>query len=417
MIKGFEVKNNMYMKHHKIQLFPNKEQEEFIQKCIDISRFIYNWGLNIAIGQYELYQLTDEEKMAFNKYEYGEMLTKLRNDPKYSFLLEIPHITERMALWNVVRSMERYFKGLCNRPGFKSKKDLTTNKFKTRYDRTYFVKDSLKIEGLDSFIKTNHKTEYQFHKDNPKIYNPVVIKDKFGKYWFTFDTQEPIPNKPKNYGSLGRPLGIDLNIRKRFVLSDGSYYLAPDLDKDFQRLKRYQRKMKKDIIRRLKKEKANPELAPIQKSNRSNKKQLKYAKQHQHIANKIETFIQMTVSDIISKNPTAIVMENLNIHEMVSDPVFAATVGHAHPNFYRCREVMEYKAKLKHIPFILAPKTYPSSKMCNKCGNILPGKLKGHIYKCKYCGNVMDRDLNAAINLEKLAYTSKENLLDIGCYV
>jgi len=413
----FEIVKNMYMKHHKIRLYPSKEQDIFMQKCIDISRFLYNYGLDKALNLYELHQYDDSVKSSYSKYDFGIMLTELRKNPEYSFLLDIPHITERMALWNVQRSMDRYFRGLCRRPSFKSKKDLTTNKFKTRYDRCFFIGSGLKIEGLNTLIKSNFKTCFNNHKENPKMYNPVITKDKFGQYWFSFDYMEPIPKKPKDYGKLGRPLGIDLNIHKRFMMSDGSCIYGPDLYRDFFILRRYQRRMKKDILRREKMEKANPELAPIQKSNRSKKRQLKYAKQHVHISNKVETFIQMSTAEIIKMHPEAIVMENLNIHEIISDPVFASTIGHARPNFYRCREVMEYKCKLNHIPFILAPKTYPSTKRCSKCGYVSPGKIKGHRYKCKNCGAILNRDLNAAINLEQLAYLPNKELLEMGCRI
>ncbi len=50
--------------------------------------------------------------------------------------------------------------------------------------------------------------------------------------------------------------------------------------------------------------------------------------------------------------------------------------------------------------FVTADKFYPSSKTCSKCGNIKEDlTLKDRTYVCPHCGSVIDRDLNASINL------------------
>ena len=69
-------------------------------------------------------------------------------------------------------------------------------------------------------------------------------------------------------------------------------------------------------------------------------------------------------------------------------------------NLYTFRKIMEYKCALNNIQFVLVDRYFPSSKMCNKCGNIKSNlQLSDRTYVCECCGNVVDRDLNAAINL------------------
>lgn len=69
--------------------------------------------------------------------------------------------------------------------------------------------------------------------------------------------------------------------------------------------------------------------------------------------------------------------------------------------FYEFKRQIEYKCKLRKIEFVIADRFYPLSKTCSHCGHIKHDlKLKDRVYKCD-CGLILDRDLNAAINLSK----------------
>ena len=72
--------------------------------------------------------------------------------------------------------------------------------------------------------------------------------------------------------------------------------------------------------------------------------------------------------------------------------------------FYEFRRQIEYKAEWKGIPVIIADRYYPSSKKCIVCGNVKKDlKLSERIYHCEKCGNEIDRDLQASINLKRYA--------------
>lgn len=69
--------------------------------------------------------------------------------------------------------------------------------------------------------------------------------------------------------------------------------------------------------------------------------------------------------------------------------------------FYEFRRHMEYKSVWNNIQVVIAERFFPNSKFCSCCGNINKDlKLSDRIYKCK-CGNVMDRDYQAALNLKR----------------
>ena len=71
------------------------------------------------------------------------------------------------------------------------------------------------------------------------------------------------------------------------------------------------------------------------------------------------------------------------------------------PDGLQYRRQIEYKSEWNHIQVIIADRFFPSSKLCSCCGSMKKDlKLSDRIYKCE-CGNVIDRDYQAALNLKK----------------
>lgn len=91
-------------------------------------------------------------------------------------------------------------------------------------------------------------------------------------------------------------------------------------------------------------------------------------------------------------------MEKLNVIDMMKNKCLATKVKEAY--FYMFKETIKYKCAWYGIEFIQTDRFYPSSKLCSCCGNIKRDlKLSDRVYRCSYCGNIVDRDYNAAINL------------------
>ena len=92
-------------------------------------------------------------------------------------------------------------------------------------------------------------------------------------------------------------------------------------------------------------------------------------------------------------------LEDLNVRGMMKNRHLSKAVQQQ--GFYEFRRQMKYKSAYSNIPVIIADRFFPSSKRCVCCGNIKKDlKLSDRIYKCK-CGNVIDRDYQAALNLKK----------------
>ena len=113
-------------------------------------------------------------------------------------------------------------------------------------------------------------------------------------------------------------------------------------------------------------------------------------------------YIQQTARKIVNMRPKVIVLEDLNIQGMMKNHHLAGAV--AEQNLYLLRMLIERKAADLGIEIKIADRFYPSSKTCSNCGHVKKDlKLSERIYKCPECGKIIDRDFNAALNLERLA--------------
>jgi putative transposase len=109
---------------------------------------------------------------------------------------------------------------------------------------------------------------------------------------------------------------------------------------------------------------------------------------------------------------SAVVLENLNVSGMVKNHHLAQAILDV--GFSEFRRQMTYKGQWYGCQVILADKYFPSSKRCSQCGHIQATlDLGTRVYICEQCGMKIDRDLNAAINLEQ--WTTGSSLERYAC--
>ena len=110
-----------------------------------------------------------------------------------------------------------------------------------------------------------------------------------------------------------------------------------------------------------------------------------------------DSYIHQETNRIIGMNPRFICLEDLNITGMMSNKHLAKHIQEE--KWYEFRRKIVYKAEAYKIQVIFADRFFSSSKLCCICGNKKNNlKLKDRVYKCD-CGNIIDRDFQAAINL------------------
>lgn len=363
----------------KIRCLPTPEQLIKFKKSVGTSRFVYNLMLSENQKTYDEYLKSNvESKSPFiSGYDFGKHITKLKRLPEYQWLSDVSDKVARQACLDCDTAFKRFFKKLSGFPQFKKKG--IRDSFYVRCDSFKRTSDGFRGERLG-----NVRTVEPLPKA-PKYYNPHIIYD--GKYWYiTFSID--IPEKV-NENNSGKILGVDLGIKTFATVSDGT--VIPNINKSrkpksiYRKIKYFQRKLtrcKKRSKNRLKVVKRLQLLHRILRNIRSN---------HIHQATKM----------LVKTKPVKIVIECLNVLGMLKNRKLSRAISEA--GFYEFARQLEYKCKLYGIDFVKADRFFPSSKLCSNCGckkDTL--KLSERTYHCEHCGNVIDRDLNAAINLSYL---------------
>ena len=132
------------------------------------------------------------------------------------------------------------------------------------------------------------------------------------------------------------------------------------------------------------------------------KSERKLLRIHHQLAGIRQNYRHQITSGIIGRKPSSIVLEDLNVRGMMSNRHLAKAVQEQ--GFYEFRRQIEYKASWAGLRVIIADRYYPSSKTCVACGHVKKNlRLSERIYHCENCGNEIDRDLQAAINLKRCA--------------
>ena len=202
-----------------------------------------------------------------------------------------------------------------------------------------------------------------------------------------------------------KSVGIDLGLKHAAVFSDGTVVENP---RSYEKQLRKLRRLNKELARRKKYNKRTGE-AP---SKRYDKTKHKLRKTYTRVANQEKDYTHKLTKRIVDEYEI-IGIEDLNIKGMVKNKHLSRSITHA--SWGKFRTYLEYKTHLYNSTLILVGRFYPSRKTCSQCGVVkatLP--LSQRTYTCEDCGLIMDRDLNAAINIQKVAQSCGETKNDHG---
>ena len=226
---------------------------------------------------------------------------------------------------------------------------------------------------------------------NCKYLNPRFTYD--GLYWYVSIGIEVDDNNnlPSNDG-----VGIDLGIKNLAVCSDGNTYKNINKTQKVRKIEKKKRRLQRSISRRYEKNKKGGSYCKTSNIIKREKELLKVIKR---LTNIRQNYLHQTTSEIIKRKPSFICMEDLNVSGMMKNKHLSKAVQQQ--CFYEFRKQIEYKSNWNNISVIIADRFFPSSKLCSCCGNIKKDlKLSDRIYKCE-CGNIIDRDFQASLNLKQ----------------
>ena len=191
-------------------------------------------------------------------------------------------------------------------------------------------------------------------------------------------------------------IGIDLGIKDLAICSDGAKYKNINKSQKVKKLEKQKRRLQRSISRSYEKNKKGESYC---KTNNVIKKEKLLLTLNYRLTNIRKNYLNQTTSEIVNRKPRFICIEDLNVSGMMKNRHLSKVVQQQ--GFYEFRRHIEYKSAWNNIPVIIADRFFPSSKLCDCCGSIKKDlKLSDRIYKCE-CGNVIDRDYQAALNLKQ----------------
>lgn len=372
------------IKAYKYKIKPNKEQKFLLSQFFGCTRFIYNWGLEKKTSAYK----TDGSSLTY--MHLAKELTNLKKEKDFEWLNTCTNEGLQQSLRNLETAFTAFFRKKAKYPNFKSKhKSRDSIKFinSVRFD---FEKWKVKLPKL-GWVKLckNRNWNQATHKQG----TVTVSRDKCGTYWLSVIVDNQQPNEKKKVIKSESAVGIDLGIKDYAILSDGTKYGNP---KYLQRAQKLLAHWQKNFAR------------TKQGSNRHERARLRVAKCYRNITNQRIDFLQKLSTDLV-RNYDTICLEDLNVKGMEQNHHLARAIGDAAWGEF-VRE-LTYKSEWYGKNIVFIGKFEPSSKLCHNCGHINNElKLSDREWVCPKCGTKLDRDVNAAMNIKKIAL-EKQNLV------
>lgn len=360
------------------------------------------------------------------------ILTNMKNtDSKYKWLKQYNSQTIKGALRDVDKAFYRFSIGQCGFPIYKKKK-FYHKQFVTRADRMTVCKDYVKLSSIGKIDAKNVPdnligyggTDFKPAMRHLKYYNTRIIFDGVN-YYLSFTLEEDVKdniyaksNSKYKYNDkwvntpYTKPLGIDLGCGKDkwIVDSRNRRVQFPDFYKEKRKIsileKKFARQCKKNNMGMTTKSTKNKNSKEVYTNNQI-KVRKKINKYYKRISNiKKQTIYNYCHRVLDEEKPEYIVLEDIKVKDML-------LYGHTYNNKQKRnfnKYILQYRLeavktqlttffKCNDISVVIADKQYPSSQLCSCCGHRqYIGTHKTFI--CENCGNIIDRDYNAALNLE-----------------
>mgnify|MGYP001464057717 CR=1 FL=1 len=362
---------------YKFRLNPTDDQKTLLNKHFGSVRYVYNHFLNQRKTEY----LDNKKSLTYN--QQAGFLTQLKKE--LIWLKEINSQTLQYSLKCLDTAYQGFFNKRTQFPRFKSKKS------KNSFTIPQFVSVKKNKLMIPKFREDGGIEMIMERKVKGTIKHCNISKTPTGKYFVSILTEQEYTPIIKTNKSIG----IDLGLKDFLVLSNGTKI------KNHRFLKHYERTLKLNQQHLSRKTKG---------SVRYEKQRLKVARIHEKITNSRMDLIHKTTLNLVRDFDT-IYLEDLNIKGMTKNHKLSKSISDV--CWSKFIDTLEYKCSWNDKKVVHIDRFFPSSKTCHKCGWINNSlTLKDREWKCDKCGEVLDRDLNASINILNEGY--RINNISVG---
>lgn len=351
------------MRSYKFRIYPNNQQEQALISTLTTCRYLYNNALDQRIQHYKA------TKKSLSYEDQANWLVKNKNQYQKQVYSQV--------LQSTLKRLDKTFKNFFN--GLKKKKRVGFPRFKNdqRFRSFCYSQSGFKLKSQHIELSKIGDVRIKLSRPVEGIIKTCTIVRDIDQWFAVLACETTAYIGPQ---SKLPTVGVDVGISKFATLSDGSVIDNP------RTLKQYSKKLTKQqrILSRRKKG-----------SNRRKKQRIKVAKVHRKIRRQREDFLHKT-SNLLVRNYGTICFEDLNILGMLKNHNLAKHIADASWN--KLIQFTEYKAESAGVRVVLVnPKN--TTQNCSGCGEKVPKTLANRIHCCPHCGLEMDRDENAAVNI------------------
>ncbi len=360
---------------HKITLYPTIVQRRYFARAAGCDRFVWN----LAVAEWE------------RQYRSGEKPNgmKLRKEFNEQYRYAFPWMSElhRDARSEAFRRVDKAYRAFFNNPAQTKKPTFHKKGLK---DSFYIANDKFALYADGKHVRLPRIGKIRMLESlrfAGKIMGAVVSR-KADRWFISIQVDVGELQKVRTHGKI---TGVDLGVKTAATLSSGEQLEGPKpLKKRLKKLKRFSRRVSRKIKGSKNRFKAVRRLARV----------------HAKIASIRKDWLHKLTTKLCRENQ-AVGIEDLNVKGMVKNRKLSRAISDI--GFGEFRRQLEYKAKIYDTKIVVADRFFPSSKTCSQCGCVKEKlSLAERVFHCDQCGFEIDRDLNAARNLEKVAWGTRE---------
>lgn len=367
------------LRAYKYRMYPNKDQIKKIWRHIGTCRFLYNLSLEEKIRVFQT------ENRSLTMFDLNNRIPELKR--QYGWMSETNSQSLQAVNRNVETAFKNFFRKKANFPKFKSKKNPVQSFQIPQHYEVNFTENRVKLPKL-GLVKTVISRQF-----TGTLKTATVSATSTGKYFISVLVDDGLKEPEPAPFDSSNTVGIDVGLTSFLITSSGLKEDNPRyLNNSLARLKHLQR----SVARKTK------------GSNNRRKAVQKVAILHERISNQRSDFLHKHSYKLVSENQ-AIAVETLNISGMLKNHCLARSISDV--GWSELFRQLEYKCTQYGKTLLKIGQFEPSSKLCSVCGSINRDlALTDREWTCPKCSTHHDRDINAAINIKKIALQD-QNLL------